>query len=76
MLLNPYDDLKSGCECLAYQGHSARNWPKLYLNLKAVIVRKMHLSHHERNGYEFLTSKECWAQSCEQHLEFVVYFES
>lgn len=56
MLLNRYDDLKSGYERLAHQGHSARNWPKLYPNLKAVTVRKMHLSHHERNGSEFPTS--------------------
>lgn len=56
MLLNHYGLLKSGCECLAHQGQSPRNWPKLYLNLKAFIIRKMHLSHHERNQYGFLTS--------------------
>lgn len=55
MLLNPYNDLKSWCLCLAHQGGSARSWLKLYLNLKAVIVRKARFSHYERNGYEFLT---------------------
>lgn len=55
MLLNPYNDLKSVRECFVHQGHSARDWLKLYLNLKAVI-RKMCHSHHGRDGYEFLTS--------------------
>lgn len=69
VLLNSHCILKSGCECPAHQGCSAWNQLKLYLNLKAAIIRKVHPSHQERNAN---CCKGCWALSCEQHVGFAV----
>lgn len=73
VLLNSHCILKSGCECPAHQGCSAWNQLKLYLNLKAAIIRKVHPSHQERNAN---CCKGCWALSCEQHVGFAVCFKA